>query len=285
MVSRLRERVQKKQTDTLSDIETELKRVFARLEPDNPNAFDHYKKTNIYNTVAEGLARSIKIAVNLKLPLKVFKTMSLDNLTTVIKEQFPDKDSLFTCIREVDKENQNLVSQYSEERIGQYLNIFSRLHSLIAASDEMIPQIYAVREEFERLLQSSKGRMKYREIVGGLNLVDIFFASLENELFFEIELARATENLESLSEIYVDNILDSMMINWSGTQADCRRTLEYLLQENYIKSDFSTDQFISNHFIFNGKKKSKDDVRKFPRGDADGITFTDVDYRLVIPKR
>ncbi len=68
-------------------------------------------------------------------------------------------------------------------------------------------------------------------------------------------------------------------------QADCRRIIEFLLQNNYIASDLSTDSFISEHFMFNGKKKTKDDVRKFPRGDADGISILDENFSLKIPIR
>ena len=122
--------------------------------------------------------------------------MSPDNLITLIKEQFPEKDSLFSYVREIDKENGNLLNKYSEKGIDQYLSVFSRLLGLINDSDDEIPQIYAVCEELESLLQSSKGYMEDHETIGGLKLIDILFSSLENEIFFGIELSRATDKLE-----------------------------------------------------------------------------------------
>ena len=150
---------------------------------------------------------------------------------------------------------------------------------------ERLPQIYAAYDELKGLLKESGAVENDREIEGILNNLPILFKQLEEVLSFEMELGVETIHLKSLSEIYVDNVLDSMMINWSGTQADCRRIIEFLLQNNYIASDLSTDSFISEHFMFNGKKKTKDDVRKFPRGDADGISILDENFSLKIPIR
>ena len=197
MVSRLREKVQCNQAETITEIESELRRLFIKLLPDSPHSFVNHKED----------------------------------------------------------------------------------------PSERLPQIYTAYDELKGLLKDSGDVEKDREIEGIINNLPILFKQLEEVLSFEMELGVETIHLKSLSEIYVDNILDSMMINWSGTQADCRRIIEFLLQNNYITSDLSTDSFISDHFMFNGKKKTKDDVRKFPRGDADGISILDENFSLKIPIR
>ncbi len=200
MVSRLREKVQFNQAETITEIESELRRLSIKLSPDSPHSFVNHKEDPA----------------------------------------------------------------------------------------ERLPQIYATYDELKGILKDSgkSGNVKdNREIEGIIKNLPILFKQLEEVLSFEMELGVETIHLKSLSEIYVDNILDSMMINWSGTQADCRRIIEFLLQNNYITSALSTDSFISDHFMFNGKKKTKDDVRRFPRGDADGISIFDDNFSLKIPLR
>ncbi|MDC7227922.1 MAG: hypothetical protein PQJ61_14240 [Spirochaetales bacterium] len=68
MVCRLRERVQKKQTETTAEIKTVQNQIFSILEPDNPQAFRDCLNKNIYNTVVSELTKALTMGDNWNSP-------------------------------------------------------------------------------------------------------------------------------------------------------------------------------------------------------------------------
>lgn len=72
------------------------------------------------------------------------------------------------------------------------------------------------------------------------------------------------------------------MLNWIGTQADCKILIKFLLENGYIEGR-SVDQFIAKHFLFNGKKKTSKQINGLHIGDRGTfVLFTDY---LKIPTR
>lgn len=72
------------------------------------------------------------------------------------------------------------------------------------------------------------------------------------------------------------------MLNWIGTQADCKILIKFLLENGYIEGR-SVDQFIAKHFLFKGKRKTSEQINGLHIGDRGTfVLFTDY---LKIPKR
>lgn len=94
------------------------------------------------------------------------------------------------------------------------------------------------------------------------------------------DLEHETNYLERLASIYVDNILDSMKINWNGTQSDAYRIMKFLIDEDYISTKLPLKIFLADHFLYKGKSKTSDSTNSFPI--TGGKSYLN-DHKLVIP--
>jgi hypothetical protein len=136
---------------------------------------------------------------------------------------------------------------------------------------------YNVLHELISIIKEYEDKTLYDTYYDPLYTYDQHVSTLRE---FLKELDHKTHYLESLASIYVDNVLDSMRINWTGTQGDAKYLFDFLLKEKYITSETSIDPFLANHFLFKGKSKTKERVNSFPES-TDRISRAD-DYSLII---
>jgi hypothetical protein len=95
------------------------------------------------------------------------------------------------------------------------------------------------------------------------------------------ELENQTRYLEEQSQLYTDNMLDSMKINWIGAQADCLRLVNFLVTNKYIEAPERINKYISKHFMFIEKVKSN---RQLGGIDQMGGRILNMGDYLKIPK-
>jgi hypothetical protein len=187
------------------------------------------------------------------------------------------KDQFHRELAKISKLVDGLINVFSEDyQILSYLENFA-LYFADFHEEETEELNYNVLHELISIIKEYEDKTLYDTYYDPLYTYDQHVSTLRE---FLKELDHKTHYLESLASIYVDNVLDSMRINWTGTQGDAKYLFDFLLKEKYITAETSIDPFLANHFLFKGKSKTKERVNSFPES-TDRISRAD-DYSLII---
>mgnify|MGYP000860500273 CR=1 FL=1 len=107
---------------------------------------------------------------------------------------------------------------------------------------------------------------------------------IDNISGFINELKYLSQEVRTKADLFENpsEIERHYMLNWIGSQADCKILIKFLLENGYIEGR-SVDQFVAKHFLFNGKKKTSKQINGLHIGDRGTfVLFTDY---LKIPTR
>lgn len=214
-----------------------------------PTPDDYHEWDDVLKKYNEFIENPIFADFNIQVEIKFFKR----HIKKLFK-QFPKMDQFLLNI------NQTIESLVNDITKGNDDNDRNNLYENILG-----------------LVNNTKIAEEHEDTV--LYLSNLKNLILEYKSFIQL-LDHNTVNLKNLAEIYVDNVLDSMKINWTGTQGDAKYLFTFLLQEKYITSEISIDSFLAKHFLFKGKSKTKGLVNSFP--DPTGKISREEDYSLNI---
>ncbi|MCF7953878.1 MAG: hypothetical protein K9K78_07365 [Spirochaetales bacterium] len=216
-----------------------------------PTPEDYHKWDDVRKKYNELIGNTLFIDFNITDEIEFFKS-HLKNLS----KQFPKMDQFFLNINH---------------------SIDSMVNDITKENDDN--DRYHLYETIRGLMNNTKIAEEHEDTV--LYLSNLKKRIPEYKSFIEL-LDNNTVNLKNLAEIYVDNILDSMKINWIGSITDCSTLIKFLKDNGYIEIKYK-NKFIADHFRFNNKNTTPRKIERLHL-ERDGV-FLDMGTYLKIPRK
>lgn len=103
--------------------------------------------------------------------------------------------------------------------------------------------------------------------------LNAFQFSIEGKRDFIAALQVLSQPIREKAFLYDDasELEDSMKINWIGMETDCKNLIDFLIKNEYIENTSRSNIFIAQHFMFDGKPKSPESIRRLHMGTSGKI--------------